>query len=261
MKHFILTGLLILAGAVSEAQQSDDCSEVVLTADENYMSAATVTSQASIGANGFTNNPSCYMHAASTMAQAVALQSGQAFHINPEEQYAEALRSATWVRDTTTGRTCNALNFLRRLMPDLPQCTNVDFVQGGHQLQAPEFFAASLERHFDGGVRVLPVGIEYCSGVLKHDENYITNRRFREGDLNYLGAEAASENFAEGCDFHSSVVVGRKRINGVCSYQIQNSFGSGCKAYPESRECEAGRIFVPVNQLTQNTFRLIFFRN
>lgn len=217
-----------------------------------------VTSQASLSSAGFNNTNSCYMHAAAVMVRGFAAREGHNYEFTPEEFFNLANAEHPNVRDTNTGRTCNSVNLMRTRFSEIPQCENFDFGSTPRTLRSAEEFAQSLHRHFDAEEsQAYPVGIEYCAAVLRQNGQYIHNRTFRQ-DLNFLGTEAATENFTENCMFHASAVVGRKSINGACHFLIQNSFGTDCKGEP--RECNGGRIWVPESELTRNTFRLIYFR-
>lgn len=84
----------------------------------------------------------------------------------------------------------------------------------------------------------LPVGIAYCSEVLKKG-------------LGYRGLASG------GCkkkDDHASLIIGRRpnRTGTDCEYLVRNSWGTSCKQYSKDWDCESGNIWVDQRALFNN---------
>ena len=105
----------------------------------------------------------------------------------------------------------------------------------------------------------LPVGISYCSKVLKKGEAYkgLTNKK--TGTLSY----------ADDCGSHASLVIGSRwnPDRKSCELLVRNSWGTSCTSYqphyPSTKKssqfdvkCEGGNIWVDYKALENNTFRL-----
>lgn len=160
----------------------------------------------------------------------------------------------------------NSVHFGKDL-PELPGCQKFDFQEaatssGKKTLQTPDAFKAKLHELLSAGNRAMPVGIEYCYGVVKTAPGvYITNREFRK-DLNYLNTPDASENFDKGCGFHASVVIGQeRRSDGKCYFEIQASEGKSCQGFHANANCDpkTGHLWVDEDLLSRNLIRLSYF--
>jgi hypothetical protein len=204
--------------------------------------------------------PACYAFTAASMATAYAhAVLNTSTDVSGAELFQKVQTSDKWVLDANTGRTCNALALAAKEIPGLGQCQKFDFANNGRTLNTPADFLAKIDEQLV--LKKLPIGIEYCSGVLlEGHKTFISKRTFRD-DLNYLNTKEASENFDDSCNFHASTVIGReRRDDGRCYYYIQNSWGDDCSIYPSSiRPCKGGRIWVPAEDLAPNLFRLSFF--
>lgn len=93
----------------------------------------------------------------------------------------------------------------------------------------------------------LPVGIAYCSHVLKRGPKY-TGFSHRVRDLELPDTDA--------CGGHVSVVIG-KRLHpetGKREFLIQNSWGKQCGGYSPAWECDKGKIWIDAEALARNTY-------
>jgi hypothetical protein len=134
-------------------------------------------------------------------------------------------------------------------------------VQGKKSLQSPEEFKRNLHQLFNRPLeKNSVVGIEYCGGVLKNPlQSFIKDRTFDE-NIDYLNTEKASRNFEPECSFHASAMIGRERKpDGKCYFLIQNSYGASCNYYKDPNMCEAGKVWVEENAISQNLVRISSF--
>jgi hypothetical protein len=125
-------------------------------------------------------------------------------------------------------------------------------------LQKPEKFKEKIHQLFDRPLNAsLPLGIEYCSGILTSpNKDFIHNRTFGS-DINYLNSPKAIRNFKDGCGFHASALIGReRREDGKCYFLVQNSWGASCHFYSNPELCEDGKIWVDEDVLSRNLLRV-----
>ena len=149
---------------------------------------------------------------------------------------------------------------------DPPVCKKFDFVPDEknsnlQDLQPPDAFKAKIHALLDEpSDSRMPIGIEYCSGVLKKSrEIYITNRKLPT-DIDFLNdPKQQSRNLSDNCKFHASAVIGRMPINGKCHFLIQNSWGSSCNYYENPKNCENGKVWISEDDLSRNILRVSHF--
>lgn len=77
----------------------------------------------------------------------------------------------------------------------------------------------------------------------------------------YLLQARAADDPDEFAD-HSSAVVGRRKVNGVCQYQVQDNTGELCfKFRPEiAARCTLGRIWLTESELADTLYSVIYLR-
>ena len=103
-----------------------------------------------------------------------------------------------------------------------------------------------------------PAGIQICSQILKVPDD------------SWSGIHNRGENFIcayKRCDCspHAMVVVGRKKIKGICTYILRNSWGTGCSGYHSGYNqaglCDAknGNIYLPATYLLNNAINTEFY--
>lgn len=142
-----------------------------------------------------------------------------------------------------------------------PRCQKFDFdkIPNGSEfaLKNPASFKKELNDLLDKQPnQILPIGIEYCSGIFSDSsKSYIQNRVFPK-NIDYLNSEASSRNLAQDCGFHASVIIGREKKDGKCKLLIQNSWGASCNYYQYPEDCEGGKVWVDENDLTKNLLRI-----
>ncbi|MBL6990154.1 MAG: hypothetical protein ISR65_10270 [Bacteriovoracaceae bacterium] len=110
-------------------------------------------------------------------------------------------------------------------------------------------FKTDIERiHelLDSSQAVKPIGIEYCSAILKN-KNYTSGKWIRRRKKD--------------CGYHASLVIGRrKHTNGKCQLLVRNSWGERCN-HGYDWECDKGNIWVDDDALGRNLFNLAFLQN
>lgn len=99
----------------------------------------------------------------------------------------------------------------------------------------------------------LPIGISYCSQLLKKGKNHI-------GIISKTKDNLKFKTTADGkslCGAHSSLVIGSRfnKANKTCEFLIRNTWGENCN-YHSDFECEKGQIWVDHHTLSKNIFSL-----
>ena len=157
-----------------------------------------------------------------------------------------ALRKSTqrFQRAVLTDPFCDGLRTPLELTPRCHQEATV--------LESPARIISKIDQRL-ADVRSQPVGIAYCSKVLRKGRNY---RGFshRLLDFNFVDMDA--------CGGHVSLVTG-KRIHsetGRLEFLIHNSWGHGCKRYSSDWECRRGKIWIDAQVLAENTYGLMGLR-
>lgn len=97
----------------------------------------------------------------------------------------------------------------------------------------------------------LPVGISYCSKMLKMPRSYNGIKTKTKDKLE----------FKEDCGNHASLVIGSRLVQGKdgkksCELLIRNTWGSDCQKYHKDHKCEDGNIWVDFKTLDKNTYRI-----
>jgi hypothetical protein len=101
-----------------------------------------------------------------------------------------------------------------------------------------ELFTKILDDEFGKGQFSLPIEIVYYPEVLRSGKAYDSNTDSEQGT-------------------HSSLIIGRKKVNNSCYYLIRNSWGTDCDQYHSSGwECDKGDIYVEESALFRNTIQL-----
>ena len=96
-----------------------------------------------------------------------------------------------------------------------------------------------------------PIGVGYCSGVLKRGKDF---RGYKGGLLGFTSIEAISS--AE-CGLHESVVIGRAMKNGKCHLKIRNSWGADA-SYRHWDSDNNGNVWVEEDAFTENMGSLTY---
>ena len=147
--------------------------------------------------------------------------------------------------------------YQRRVLSE-PWCegvrTQVEIPRSCHQelsaFESPSRILSKIESRLTD-ITSQPVGIGYCSAVLKKGLNYegFSHRFF---DFDFPDTEE--------CGGHVSLVTG-KRISpetGRLEFLVHNSWGKGCKRYAPEWECLLGKIWVDAEALARNTYGLMW---
>lgn len=113
----------------------------------------------------------------------------------------------------------------------------------------------AIERQLD---QSKPAGVQICSRILSVPDD------------NWSGIHQRGENYTcafKRCDCspHAMVVVGRKKVKGICTYILRNSWGTGCSGYAQIYKdvglCDAknGNIYLPATFLLNNAINTEFY--
>ena len=263
--------LLALMLAPNQVRADDTCPTIEL--DSNGESAH----QLPVWSQG--NTPACDAYSASFLASVWIRENWARFNSSfedytslPAENF--NIMSSDSVNfpallDAENGRTCGAFNYIMKLETSktgdpfnsaytTPKCEmwGIDLNPSGtHKVQrTPEEFLTRMHENLETQNRAIPYGIEYCSQVFSEpDKTFIINRTYRP-TLTYLNSNAAQENFASDCGFHSSAIIGQKMRHGVCYFKVRNSWGRQGLFTPN---VERGNFWIPAEALARNTLRLI----
>jgi len=252
LKTAIAVGICLFFTASAHAE----CESVRLDRPGWSMEQVRVSDQGSL--------PICYVYSATSLFEAFLrtekvnisqpLNGLEIFRRIEKSNEYESIRSAD------TGRTCNVLKWLQEESRAKGQKNHIDDFTCADfgfelnektkrkELHTPNEFKAYVQNS-------LPLGIEYCSGVLSSQSEFIHNRSFRS-NLDYLNTSDRSENLTSGCGFHASVLIGREKLpDGKCALIIQNSWGEYI-GYP-NRKNDHGKIWIPEDELSVNPLRVI----
>jgi hypothetical protein len=118
----------------------------------------------------------------------------------------------------------------------------------------PKFTAKLLRRKL---YQKRPVAIEYCSPIL-YDKSYVGTRVLANDRRETMVRTIIDR---KTCRPHASLVVGKKKIGGICHYLLKNYYGDKCDYPWPCRYNEKGEAigpYVAEVQLLRNVFRLIY---
>ncbi|MBT3982165.1 MAG: hypothetical protein HOE90_12475 [Bacteriovoracaceae bacterium] len=105
--------------------------------------------------------------------------------------------------------------------------------------------ALEIGQYLTGNRKVVqPVGISYCSNFLK---NYTSQ-------ISKLDISNRSS-----CGNHASIIVERKKKNGVCQYKIKNSWGPCFYGSRNGVSCEDGNYWVPRDLLNKTIYSINYY--
>lgn len=85
-----------------------------------------------------------------------------------------------------------------------------------------------------------------------HDLQNLIDEALDHGKLAAIGYQA-SFMLKDQSYMHWSSIVARKKVNGVCQYQIRDSFGPDCQRYRADLNCKDGYIWVSREELLNHT--------
>lgn len=97
----------------------------------------------------------------------------------------------------------------------------------------------------------LPVGISYCSRVLKRGKNFKGISSYGVWGHNFKKKDGKTD-----CGNHASLVIGTRNNGGKCEFLIRNTWGTGCGNYSKDFKCENGNIWLPEDVLKNNLYRI-----
>ena len=78
------------------------------------------------------------------------------------------------------------------------------------------------------------------------------------------GVQRRSPSVSPGCDYHASLVIGRRKDpdSGKCQFLVRNSWGTGCDGYRQAGwDCEHGNIWVDEAALKVNLTEVYYLES